>query len=280
MGEEHLDTRLLTDLTTQSQDLNSDAVRITRRALDEFTQARRERGSGRRRTGLLGGFAAGAVLFGAGRAAAASGSPSGAPGGAPSGGASGSATSDDVMALQTAASIENLAVQVYTKASGLSFIQNGNATVATFITKTAEQHSEHAKAFNSAITQAGGQVQNGVDPKYNAIVQEALPKLTTPAEVVTLALTLEDLAAQTYTKYVSLVSDASLRTLFGSVAPVEAQHRTVLLTVQALLVGQQAGLIAIPTQPDKLPAEAGSVGIPDTFYPTSKAAPISEGAVQ
>jgi rubrerythrin len=272
MGEEHLDTRLLTELTTQSQDLNSDAVRITRRALDEFTRERHERTAGRRhRPGLLGALAAGAVLFGSGRAAAASGSPS----------ASGSAgTSDDVMALQTAASIENLAVQVYAKAAALSFVQSGNATVKTFITTTGEQHSQHAKAFNAAITQAGGQPQNAVDPKYNAVVQQALPGLTSAADVVKLALTLEDVAAQTYTKYVSLVSDASLRTLFGSVAPVEAQHRTVLLTVQALLAGQDADLIAIPTQPDKLPAAIGSVGIPDTFYPTTKASPISEGAVQ
>ncbi len=71
----------------------------------------------------------------------------------------------------------------------------------------------------------------------------------------------------------------SLRTLFGSVAPVEAQHRTVLLSVQALLNANEADLIAIPTDAAKLPAAAGSVGIPDAFYPTTNASPTSEGAV-
>ena len=269
MGDEKLDTRLLTELTVESQDLNSDAVRITRQALDEYTQQQETAGShGSRgpRGGWLAGMAGGAMLLGAGRAAAAT--------------ASATPNTNDIMALQTAASIENLAVSVYTTAAGLPFIKTGNATVLAFITKTTEQHTAHAQAFNAAITAGGGKEQTAADPKYAAVVKSALPTIQTPADVVKLALTLEDVAAQTYTKYVSLASDASLRTLFGSVAPVEAQHRTVLLSVQALLAGNDADLIAIPTDPAKLPAAAGSVGIPVAFYPTTLASPISEGAVQ
>jgi rubrerythrin len=266
MGADGIDTRLLTELTDQSQDLNSDAVRITREALGEFTEqqhearASRGRGAGGMAAGLLG---IGALLFGTGRANAASASPS----------------SNDIMALQTAASIENLAVSVYTTAAGLSFIKSGNATVAAFITKTTAQHTAHAQAFNAAITQAGGKTQTAPDPKYAAVVKSALPTITSPADVVKLAITLEDVAAQTYTKYVSEVSTSSLRTLFGSVAPVEAQHRSVLLAVQALLAGGGADLIAIPTNAAKLPAAAGSVGFPDAFYSTTSASPTSEGAV-
>jgi rubrerythrin len=264
MGGDGIDTRLLTELTDQSQDLNSDAVRITREALGEFAQeqqetAARRRGPGALAAGLIG---AGAVMFGAGRANAAT------------------ASSNDVMALQTAASIENLAVAVYTTAAGLSFIKTGNATVAAFITKTTAQHTAHAQAFNAALTQAGAPTQTGVDPKYDTVVKAALPTITTPGDVVALAITLEDVAAQTYTKYVSAVSTSALRTLFGSVAPVEAQHRSVLLAVQALLNGNDASLIAIPTQAGQLPAAAGSVGIPVSFYPTTSASPTSEGAVQ
>jgi rubrerythrin len=262
MGDENLDTRQLAELTVESQDLNSDAVRITRQALDEYTQQQHEEtGSRRSRTGLMAGLAGGALLLGAGRAAAAT-------------------DSNDIMALQTAASIENLAVSVYTTASGLSFISGGNATVAAFITKTTAQHTAHAQAFNAAITQAGGKTQTGADPKYAAVVKAALPGIKTPADVVNLAITLEDVAAQTYTKNVSQVSSSALRTLFGSVAPVEAQHRSVLLAVQALLAGNDASLIAIPTQPGSLPAAAGSVGFPASFYPTTNASPVSEGAVQ
>ncbi len=111
-------------------------------------------------------------------------------------------------------------------------------------------------------------------------MKQTLPSIKTPADVVNLAITLEDTAAQTYTAYVSKVTDAQLRKLFASVAPVEAQHRSVLLAVQALLADNMAALIAIPTDPAKLPAAIGSVGFPDAFYPTKNASPISEGAVQ
>ncbi|SHN34940.1 ferritin-like domain-containing protein [Actinacidiphila paucisporea] len=262
MAGEHIDTRLLEELTEQSQDLNSDAVRITQDALDDFTEAtgpqpRRwwQRGS------TVAGAAGAAALLASVRAAATT-------------------SSDDIMALQTAASIENLAISVYRAAAGLPFIKDGNKTIAAFIAKTTTQHQAHAQAFNAAVTQAGGTAQNAPDPKYAAVVRKTLPTIKTSADVVKLAITLEDVAAQTYTKNVSQVSSAQLRKLFASVAPVEAQHRATLLAVQALLAGNLDDLIAIPTDVAKLPAAAGSVGIPNAFYPTVNASPISEGAVK
>ncbi|MFD8088506.1 ferritin-like domain-containing protein [Kitasatospora sp. NPDC059722] len=189
-------------------------------------------------------------------------------------------TADDIRALQTAAALENLAVSVYQTAAGLPFIKDGNKTVAAFIAKTTEQHQAHAQAFNAAATAGGGKAQTGPDPKYKAVVDQTLPTIKTPADVVKLAITLEDVAAQTYTKNVGQVSSADLRKLFASVAPVEAQHRAVLLAVQALLAGNAADLITIPVDPAKLPAAAGSVGFPDAFYKTDNASPITEGAVQ
>ena len=267
MDGEAIDTRLLAELTEQSQDLDSDARRITGGALGEFAEEQGERRAGKRMGTMAAGLVgAGALLLGGARKASA---------------ASASATPDanDIMALQTAASIENLAVSVYTTASGLSFIKSGNATVAAFITKTITQHTAHAQAFNAALTQAGAKTQSNPDPKYAAVVKAALPGIKGPSDVVSLAITLEDVAAQTYTKYVSSVSTSALRTLFGSVAPVEAQHRSVLLAVQALLSGNDADLIAIPTKPASLPAAAGSVGFPDAFYSTTSASPTNEGAV-
>jgi rubrerythrin len=263
MGVERIDTRLLEELTEQSMDLNSDAVRITSQALGDFTEAAQEEQSRRwwRRGGAVAGIAGAAALLTSGRAAAAT-------------------SSDDIMALQTAASIENVAISVYQTAATLPFIKNGNKTIVEFIAKTTTQHQAHAKAFNAAATQAGGSAQNGQDPKYAAIVKTTLPTIKTSAGVVKLAITLEDVAAQTYTKNVGQVSSGALRKLFASVAPVEAQHRATLLAVQALLARDMADLIAIPTDVTKLPAAVGSVGIPDTFYPTTSASPISEGAVK
>ncbi|MFK0222347.1 ferritin-like domain-containing protein [Streptomyces vinaceus] len=187
---------------------------------------------------------------------------------------------EDVMALQTAASLENLAIDVYQKAAGLPFIKNGNKTVAAFIATTISQHSAHARAFNAAATRAGGRAQTAPNPKYAAIVKKALPGIKGPADVVALAITLEDVAAQTYTKNAGGVGDGRLRSLFASIAPVEAQHRAVLLAVQALLGAGRPELIALPTKVAALPAAAGSVGFPEGFYPVKNASPISEGAVK
>ncbi len=265
MATDRIDTRLLEQLTEQSQDLNSDAVRITNEALGEFAEATEEQAAVRRRWwsrgGTLAGAAGAAAVFSSLRATAAT-------------------SSDDVMALQTAASIENLAISVYQTAAGLPFIKNGNKTIVAFIAKTTTQHQAHASAFNAAATQAGGKAQHAPDPKYAAVVKQTLPSIKTPADVVKLAITLEDVAAETYTKNVSQVSSAQLRKLFASVAPVEAQHRATLLAVQALLANNLGDLVAIPTDAAKLPAAAGSVGIPDAFYPTKNASPISEGAVK
>ncbi len=142
MGSEHIDTRLLERLTEQSQDLHSDAMHLTNTALDDFARAAEPppRRWWQRGGTLAGVIGAAALLNSATRAAAAS--------------------SNDIMALQTAASIENLAVSVYQTAAGLSFIKNGNKTIAAFIAKTTQQHQQHAKAFNSAATQAGGKAQN------------------------------------------------------------------------------------------------------------------------
>jgi rubrerythrin len=261
MSRDHVDDRLLGELTAQSEDLNSDAVRMTREALGEFAeQTAAARGRSRwSRAGVVGALTGAGALFGMGRAAA---SP------------------DDVMALQTAASIENLAVSTYQSAAGLPFIKQGNKMVAEFIARTAEQHKAHAQAFNSAVTQAGGKPQTGPDPKYDAQVKNALPGLKTAADVVKLAISLEDVAAQTYSKNVGQVSDAKLRRLFGSIAPVEAQHRAVLLTVQSLLAAGKNDLVAIPTQPASLPAAMANAGLLNSFYPTTNASPINEGAVK
>jgi hypothetical protein len=149
MDGQAIDTRLLSELTEQSQDLHSDATRITTAALGAFADGQ---------DGVR-------------------------------------ANANDIMALQTAASIENLAVSVYTTAAGLGFIKSGNATVAAFIAKTTAQHQAHATAFNTALTQAGAKTQSKPDPKYAAVVNSALPGIKGPGDVVALALTLEDVGS-------------------------------------------------------------------------------------
>lgn len=111
------------------------------------------------------------------------------------------------------------------------------------------------------------------------MVQAAVPGLTGPAQVVALALELEQGAAETYVADTAALSDTNARKLTASVMGVEAQHASVLLAVQALLAAGAPQLITLsPTDVASLPAASGSVGFPNVFFPTDMARPATEGA--
>jgi rubrerythrin len=189
----------------------------------------------------------------------------------------------DIQMLQTAAAIENLAVKVYTAAAGLPPGVSGasNPVVLKFVQITIAQHTDHGRAFNAAAAQLGGKPQTGIlQSVYDSVVTPALGKITGPAGVVSLAITLEDAAAQTYVKFGAAVDDTQAQKTFATVAPVEAQHVAVLLAVKALLDAGAPQLIALPPDLTKLPGPAGSVGFPKNFYPVTGAIAADAGAVK
>ena len=281
-----IDDRALGALIEQSDDLHRDAMRATVEPLEELTELGRERRahggadleevrdfqSSRSRimsdlpfgTGVLAAVGFGAALL------ALMETPAFADQAA------------DVQMLQTAASIENLAIATYGVALTLPFIggASANGVVKAFVTKTKSQHMDHVAAFNAAVTQLGGKAQTNPDPVLLGVVNKAKPGLTGPAPVVALAIELETGAAQTYVANTGAVGDANARKVFASVMGVEAQHVAVLLAVQALVAGGAADLIALPPDAAKLPAAAGSVGFPDSFFKTDQARPATEGAVK
>lgn len=261
-----IDDGRLNGLIEQSDDLHADAMRAARSGLNEYVEAAQEAQLERERSGwaavpLVVGAVGAAMLAGASTAFA---------------------QNNDVAALQTAAGLENLAVGTYQTALTLPFIggAQANGVVKAFAEKTMMQHTEHAQAFNAAAQKLGGKPQTGTPAKYQKLVTDAVPGIKGPADVVGLAITLEDVAAQTYVKDVSLVSSGELRQLFASVAGVEAQHVAILLAVQALLNAGAPQLIALPPDVAKLPGGAGTVGFPNAFYKTDMAAGAQEGAVQ
>lgn len=262
-----IDDRSLLALMEESSDLHADAMRDGRGQLDDYVEAAKESRFEQSRSlgkgALVAGAAGAAVLAGGSRAFAAS-------------------SSMDTQILQTAASIEVIAIQTYTAAAGLPFIGGSaaNGVVKTFVQMTTAQHKDHLKGFNAALKNLGSPEQNKPDPKYAAVVKKALPTLTDAGKVVGLAIALEDVAAATYTQNVSDVSTADLRQMFAGVAGVEAQHKAILLAVQALVAGGAPQLIALPPDLAKLPKAAGSVGFPNSFYPLKSASPASEGAVK
>ncbi len=280
-----IDERELGGLITESQDLQSEAMAEARASLPMLEELRYERGDatpgpaerqafdeGRRsllaRLGLAG---SGAAVAGTGIGAAIVGLLS-RPAAAD--------TALDVQILQTASSLEKLAVETYKAALTLPFIKDGNKTVVAFAETTMKQHDEHKEAFQGQTTKLGGKVQDMVNPKYAPIVEAAKPTLKAPADVVMLAMTLELVARDTYLADLAMFTDANSRFLMATVMGVETQHLAILRAVEALLKGGAPQLIAIPTDVSKLPAAAGSVGFPVAIPKPEKASPPAEGAVK
>lgn len=281
---DRIDERALEELIEESQDLHSDAMVVGRETLPDLADyAADRRRSGYRAdstavaeferdrqqlihrvTMAVGGvFGIGAVSYAfAGTAAAADGDI-------------------DVMQLQTAVSLELLAVATYEAALTLPFIADGNPVIIKFAETTRDQHDEHRQAFSAQTELLGGTDQTVTNPKYTPIVEAAKPTLAAPIDVVTLAATLEQVATETYLADLNRYSDVTSRVLMASVMGVECQHLATLRAVGALLEGGAPELIAIPIGADvaKLPAAAGSVAFPDAFSGVTMASPPEEGAV-
>ncbi len=293
-----IDDRALNELIVESEDLQVDALRQTKAASDQLVEIRHEelrngvdlderrfyadRYNSNRRGVLrngglgLGAFAArGALATGFGAVLT----------GLMAGPAAAQDSNVDVMVLQTAAALENLAVATYGAALGLDFIKNGNKTVVAFAKTTMKQHGEHAQAFNAQSKQLKGKEQTGTDPKYQKVVTDALPTLTDPAKVVDLAMSLEQVATQTYNNNMTLMRNTDAKAVMASVMGVESQHLATLRAVAALLAANAPNLITVKATDGavdlaKLPAAAGSVAFPNAFESTEKASPPEEGAVK
>jgi len=184
----------------------------------------------------------------------------------------------DVQILQTAVSLELLAVATYGTALTLPFMSD-NAVVKTFAETTMMQHDEHGQAFNAQATALGGEEQTEPNAKYSQVVQDATPTLTDAGKVVELAMALEQVATQTYVNNVGMMEDTKSKEVMASVMGVEAQHLAVLRAVDALIKGDAADLIALPPDLAALPEAAGSVAFPEPFEGTENASPPEEGAV-
>lgn len=280
------------ELLEASQDLHSDAMVSTRESLDELVELGHERRAKAEIDPDEARATAAATRAGINRGLAVGGTAATAAFGAALLGFTASAafadTPSDVQMLQTSASIENLAVKTYTTALSLPYIggSSANGVVKAFAQTTMAQHAQHAQAFNSAATALGGKAQTAPDPKYVPVVNNAVASITkqSPSDgalaVVALAITLENVAAETYVANCSKLSDTNSKKVTASIMGVEAQHVATLLAVQALLKAGAANLIALsPSVAAQLPAAAGSIGFPNTFYPTDMASPASEGAL-
>ncbi len=190
-------------------------------------------------------------------------------------------TSLDVQVLQTAASLDNLTVSSCAAIAAMPFIASADPALRRFISRTGRQHEAHAAAFNQAVARLGGRVQHAPDPRYANSVRRALTGLADAVSAVTLLSSLEDVKAQTYTRYGSIASAPELRMLFVSVAAVEAQHRAFLQVAQQLLSSGAGALLGEPAGSGaELPTGLWPSCLPGAFYPVADASAIDEGSVK
>jgi hypothetical protein len=190
-------------------------------------------------------------------------------------------TALDVQILQTASSLEALAIFTYGVALGegpdkanapaakaVAGITSANAkaTVGAFAKETQRQHTEHKKAFQAQTRTLGGKEQDQPNAKFLPVVSGA--DLSTPAKLVDFAATLEKVATDTYLLNLSMLQDTKSKGIMASVMGVEAQHLATLRAVGALLAGGAPDLVLVPFKAEdipKLPAAAGSVATPDAL---------------
>lgn len=285
-----LDDRAVSDIITESRDVHSDAIKEAHATQDELAEVRAERRSdpvnpdeiarfNLNRRSLLA-----SVGLGGGAVAARAALPGGMAAVLTALFARPAAADRplDVQILQTASSLEILAVATYGAALGLDFIKNGNPVVVKFAETTMSQHDEHKQAFQAQTKALGGTAQTNPNPKFVPVVEQAKPNLKTPLDVVNLAVTLEDVATQTYLQNISLLDNSTTKALMASVMGVETQHAATLRAVKALLEANMPELIKIPIGEDvaKLPAAAGSVSFPNAFEPVGTIAEPETGAVK
>ena len=237
-----MNERELRAMTAQMNEMHEETFPEMREAMNDLGSGLRRRlkeQSASRRSFLVGG----GTLFGAVALAAcgmssdkdaAPASGATTPGGT-STSPSATGASADVAALSTNASLENLAVFAYGQA--LMDAPKGKfgpkvpAAVAEFATHAKKQHTDHANAFNAALRKAGAQPYTKPDPALAGPVTEMYGKVKDLAGLATLALTLENTAAATYTKQMGELTSPEAIAAVATIAPDERQHAAVLLYV-------------------------------------------------
>src|SRR5207302_6232887 len=90
------------------------------------------------------------------------------------------------------------------------------------------QHEDHAKAFNAAATQLGGQPYTDPNPTAAKAFETKIAALKTEQDVLNLAFGLEQTAAQTYQGVGMKLSTPMLRQTAMTVGGVEARHMAIL----------------------------------------------------
>ncbi|MEV0040596.1 ferritin-like domain-containing protein [Streptomyces sp. NPDC050804] len=192
--------------------------------------------AGRRRF-LLGAGSLGAAFLLTGCTSAGTDEKGASPPGAPADVLPPRAAADTVMYtahlrfVALSAALENQAVGAYGSilaAAGAEKFGAVPPAVSTFVTMAMAHHIDHAKAWNTALTDADKPAVTDVPLSNQRAITTALARITSVDDAAKLALQLEDQAAQTYL-FASYngKSAAGIETA-ATIAPVEAMHVSIL----------------------------------------------------
>ncbi|MFJ1577225.1 ferritin-like domain-containing protein [Streptomyces sp. NPDC088182] len=160
----------------------------------------------------------------------------------------------DLRTVALAVALENQAVGVYT--SALEAVRAGRLgtvprALTSFLTRAKAQHTDHARAWNAVLTRAGKPALTEVPLSDQKEITDTLNRATSAADAATLALQLEEQAAQTYLMATYSVHSTSEMETAATIAPVEAMHASVLRFI------------------------LGEYPVPDAFLPVERAARTS-----
>ncbi|GGK11080.1 hypothetical protein GCM10010123_46310 [Pilimelia anulata] len=180
--------------------------------------------------------------------------------------------------LQTVAALENLLVFMYRAVLSSVTAKKFSSDLRQFFGIAVDHHVVHTRDMNGLLTAAKKKPQAKVHPTYEAFVRKSLAKHD-PNETVALALLLEDVIAQTYTKFAPRTSDESVRLVMARTAAVEVQHRVILSAAQSLSAAHLPGGIR-PKDLGRLPESFVNAVLPTSTYPTDKAADPESGSVR
>lgn len=219
----------LSAMTRELDEMHHDSMHQVRQNMSLVSDkiAATTRNVANRRTFLLGG----AAVVGGATLAACGGSSSGSSTGKPAGNGGGSTYTGDLQVVALAAALENLAVAGYglvLKSAGKGKYGKVPPAIAQFATTVQGQHMDHAKEWNSVLTGAGKPAITGTPVAIAADSVAALKGAKTLQAVASVALGIENAAAQTYVFAAANVTDPGGIGVAATIAPVEAMHAAIL----------------------------------------------------
>ena len=139
--------------------------------------------------------------------------------------------SGDVAVAMTAASLEVLAVNTYDAALAAATrgaIGDVPAAVAEFATTVKGHHEAHRDAWNELLTSLGEEEVTTTPPSLQSTVDQRFAAVQDVVGVAELALTLEQVAADTYFSVIPEIGNAEALRLATTIQPIDMQHVAVL----------------------------------------------------